>query len=209
MKLFLSSMAISYSQGKAFLDLVGKEKVTDVSIALIENAADVYEEGKKDWVYESRDSISAHGFKVDLVDLEDYRQGDKGLLQRLEQADAIWLGGGNTYYLRWILKETRADSIITGLVKRGKVYGGGSAGAIVAGPTLKYFEPADDPDKAPEQITDGLGLSETVVVPHWGNEKYGQIMEDINKKLIYAGFKTITISDEQALIIDGDNQRVE
>lgn len=189
------------------MDLVGKNKPEDVRIALIENAADVYEEGNKGWVYESRNSIAAHGFQVDVVDLEEYRLGKQGLLRRLEDADVVWLGGGNTYYLRWILKETRADSIIAELVKRGKVYGGGSAGAIVAGPTIQFFEPADDPSNAPEIILDGLNLTQVVVVPHWANDKYGHVMGPIEQRLKDAGYATLHITDEEALVIDGSNQK--
>jgi len=206
MKLFLSSLAISYEQSKPFMDLVGKPKPQDVKIALIENAADVYEEGNKDWMYDHRSSISSHKFKVDLVNLEDYRLGQaKGLLKRLEQSDAIWLGGGNVYYLRWILKETRADIIITTLVKGGKVYGGGSAGAIIAGPTLDGYQPADNPEKAPKLIHAGLRLTDIAVIPHWSNAKYGKIMEQVKKNLERAGLETQEITDEQALIIDGDS----
>lgn len=208
MRLFLSSKAISASQGKAFMRLVGKDKPEDIKIALIENAADVYAKDKKDWVDENRYAISSHGFQVDPVDLKSYRQDSKGLRRRLEQSDAIWLGGGNTYYLRWILRETKADIIITELVRAGKVYGGGSAGAIVAGPTLKHFETADDPKKAPEKILDGLGLTDLVIVPHWNHEKYGPIVKDINDRFKQDGLRTQALTDMQALVIDGGSHKL-
>ena len=209
MKLFLTSMAISYEQGPAFLKLTGKSKASDVKIALIENGADVYHEDKKDWVYRNRDNIQAHGFQVDFVDLQEYLDGRKLLLPRLEDADVVWLGGGNTYYLRWILRETKADIMIQRLVRAGKVYGGGSAGAIIAGPTLKHFEKADDPDEAPEKIVEGLKLIDFVVIPHWKNEKYGDTMRhDVHEKLEADGYKTICITDEQALIINGQEQTI-
>jgi dipeptidase E len=208
MKLFLSSLAISFKQRQPFMDLVGKSTPNEVKIALIENAADPYEEGKKDWMYDNRHSIEAHGFEVDLVDLDDYRQGKKGLLERLQRNDAIWLGGGNTYYLRWILKEAHADKLIKGLVARGQVYGGGSAGAIVAGPTLKYFEAADDPKAAPEAIYEGLGLTETVVVPHWASEQHGELFKSIEKNLQKDGYETVHLTDDQALVIDGASREI-
>lgn len=200
-------MAISYNQGKPLLDLVGKSTPKDVRIALIENAADVYQEGEKDWMYENRDSIKAHGFQVELIDLEEHRLGERrDLTARLENADVIWLGGGNTYYLRWILRKTRADTIIRGYIKRGKVYGGGSAGAIVAGPTLNHFQLADEPSRIDEEILEGLNLTRRVVIPHWNNEKYGDIMRDAKEKLESDGFETLTITDDQAVILNGDEE---
>jgi dipeptidase E len=159
-------------------------------------------------MYENRRNIQAHKFQVDLVDLEDYRHDHKGLLERLNVADAIWLGGGNTYYLRWILKTTGADSIITKLVQKGTVYGGGSAGAIIAGPTIDHFQTAEDPSKAPELILDGLGLIDVVVLPHWGNEKYGKLMEGIKSKLHDAKSETVEIRDTEAVIFENGQQTI-
>lgn len=199
MKLFLTSKTISPTQAQPFKDLVGKQEIT---IALIENAADV--EHEKDWLYDNRRAFAAQGFQIDLVDLNEYRQKRKELQARLARADVIWLGGGNTYYLRWILRHTGADTVITDLVHRGKIYGGASAGAIVAGPTLRSFEAADDPADAPEVIMEGLNLTETVTLPHWGNAKYGSVMQTAEKNLHDAGYKTVRITDDEALVIDGD-----
>jgi peptidase E len=113
-----------------------------------------------------------------------------------------------TYVGCWILKETGADEIIKDLAQHGKVYGGGSAGAIMAGLTLKFFEVTDDPKVAPEYMTDRLGLTRTVVVPHWQNEKYGVTMEDIANNLTEAGYTIAKITDEQALVVNGDNERI-
>lgn len=190
------------------MKLADKDAPETIKVALIENAADVYEENRKAWMYDDRRSIQACKFQVDLVDLNDYRRNREGLLERLGEADIIWLGGGNVYYLRWMLKETGADSMIIKLVRHGKVYGGGSAGAIIAGPTINYFQSADEPGHAPEIILDGLGFTETVVIPHWANEKYGYVMESIKGKLQEAQFKTVEINDEQALVISDEKQSI-
>jgi dipeptidase E len=200
-KLFLSSMAISASQAAVFTQLVGKEPGS-IKLALIENAADV-EENSPSWVAENRKAIQACGYQVELVDLREYTDNRQGLREKLTAQDAIWLGGGNTFYLRWILKKTSADSIITELVNGGMVYGGGSAGAIVAGPTLKHFEAADDPNDSPEVILEGLHLTDTVVVPHSGNQKYGLVIKNIEDALLRDGYETIAISDSQAAMFEG------
>lgn len=207
MRLFLSSMAISATQAPAFTALVGKEP-SAITLALIENAADVYDDDSVDWVDENRAAIMSHGYEVEIVDLRKYKSNTAALRTKLSSKDAIWLGGGNTYYLRWILRETGADTIIQELVAAGTVYGGGSAGALVAGPTIDYFQKADDPANAPEVILDGLHLTETVVVPHIGNEKYGIIMLEADKQLQANGYNTICIDDSQACIINGSEQRV-
>jgi dipeptidase E len=116
--------------------------------------------------------------------------------------DAIFVGGGNTFYLRWLLRDTGADEVITRLVRSGLVYAGANAGAIVAGPTLKYFDKADDPKAAPEVIWDGLGLCDTVVVPHMGTAHYGPIVEKANELLIADGYTTAPIDDDGEFVVD-------
>lgn len=207
MKLFLSSMAISAEQAEAFNRLFSK-KPEDIKLALIENAADVYDDNSTDWVDENRAAIQARGYQVEIIDLRDYRSKSGELREKLSEKDAIWLGGGNTCYLRWILKDTGTDKIVTDLIQSGVVYGGGSAGAIVAGPTLKHFEDADDPSDSPEVILDGLRLTETAVIPHAGNEKYGEVMDRIEPLLQSEGFTTAAITDEQAWVFDEGKEQV-
>lgn len=59
MKLFLSSLAISDPQSVELATLVGKEP-KDIKLALIENAADTYADGKRDWVDQNRAAIQSH-----------------------------------------------------------------------------------------------------------------------------------------------------
>ena len=88
------------------------------------------------------------------------------------------------------------------------MYGGGSAGSIVAGPTLKHFEAADDPNEAPEVILEGLGFTESVVVPHMDNVKFKDLIHSIHDQLKADGFKTVPLTDAQALVINGNDEQV-
>jgi dipeptidase E len=206
MKLFLASLAINDLQAVELAKLVSKDQ-KDIKLALIENAADG-EEGPKEWVAQNREMIQSHAFEVEIIDLNQYRGDAHGLRIKLASKDVIWCGGGNTYYLRWLLKDVEADKIISELVQQGKVYGGGSAGAIVVGPTLKHFETADDTDAAPELILEGLGFTDSVVVPHMDNAKFAAIIHDINDKLKADGYKTVPLGDAQALVVDGDKETI-
>lgn len=179
-----------------------------MTLALIENAADTYAEGSRAWVDSNRAAIQSHGFDVELVDIRQYKGTLPELKKKLVTKDVIWLGGGNTYYLRWLLKDIGLDKLLADLAGQGIVYGGGSAGAIVAGPTLKYFETADNPKDAPELILDGLHFTDSVVVPHMDNAKFAAVIHDINVKLKADGFRTVPLRDAQALVIDGENQKV-
>jgi len=207
MKLFLSSLALSDKLTPEFVCLVGKPE-KDITVAYVQNAADPYPEGKRAWVEEERITMQSHRFTVELIDLEAYRNKLPELKTRLSGKDVIWFGGGNIYYIRWLLEDTGIDKLVVELIKQGVIYAGCSAGAIIAGPTLKHFETADDPDDAPEVILGGLHLTGTVVVPHMDNQKYASVIHGINANLNNNGYKTVPLNDAQALVVDGKEQRI-
>lgn len=206
MKLFLSSQAISKEQAPHLIELVGKPAET-IRLTVIENAADV-EAGPKPWLLRNRQMIESHGFDVEYVDLKQYTEDTDSLQRKLMDKDVLWFGGGNTYYLRWLIHDMGIENILRDLVESGKVYGGGSAGSIVAGPTLKHFETADDVNEAPEVLLDGLNLTDKVVLPHMDSVKYAPIMNDLNDKLRADGYQTVPLTDAQALVIDGSEEKV-
>lgn len=206
MKLFLSSLSISDTQAIELATLVGKAQ-KDIKLALIENAADV-DAVEPEWLKQNRTMIQSHEFDVEIIDIRDYRGKLPELEEKLGSKDVIWCGGGNTYYLRWLLKETGVDQLITRLVNQGTVYGGGSAGAIMAGPTLKHFETADDPNDAPEVLLDGLGFTDKVIVPHMDNQKFASIIHAINDNLKADGYATVPLTDSQAFIVKENQEKV-
>lgn len=206
MKLFLYSLALSQDQALELSGLVGK-KPQDITFALIENAADVVSNAH-DWLGGFRDMLRINGFQLDVVDLRRWQGQQEALRDKLSGKDVIWLGGGNTFYLRWILKKTGADEIIRECVRNGKVYAGWSAGAVVAGPTLEYFDTMDDTQESPEIIWEGLNLTDIVVVPHLDNKDFAEDAQVANEQLRAAGYHTIFIGDHQVLVVNGDEQKI-
>lgn len=204
-KLFLYSMSLT-ERHYVLLDKMTGKKASDISFACIENAADIIP-GSEDWVPAIRQQLIDKGYRVETIDLGKYLKGEKGLHEKLNSKDVIWVCGGHTYYLRWILKQSGADSIIKDLVSKGKIYAGWSAGAIMAGPTTKYFDlMGDDPNEAAEIIYEGLNLTDTVIVPHMDNADFAKGATAANEKLLQAGFKTVALNDDQAYIIQGDER---
>lgn len=206
MKLFLSSMSVSAHHQQDFLALVGKE-AAEIKVAFIPNGADVYPEQRRGFVTRDTDMLKAVGVQLDMVDLKTLRHASE-TAECLKLFDVIWAGGGNSFYLRWILRESGFDQVITDLLAEGKVYGGGSAGALVAGPTLEAVNLADKPERAPEIIWQGMGLTDAVVIPHWGHPMYGEPDRKIKEILDGKGYRTVPVTDEQAVVIHNDDLRV-
>ena len=206
-KLFLYSMNISPLQCERLTKLVNK-KPTDIQIAVIENATDVIQ-GDTSWQEAFREMLSTNGYQLEQVDLREWYDQEQELANKLSGKDVIWLGGGNTYYLRWILKRSGADAIIKKLVNSGTVYAGWSAGAIMAGPTTRFFnEMGDDPAEAPEKIEEGLCLTEMVVVPHRDHQDFKAGALKTNELLQKAGCTTVLLGDQEALVIEDDRYTI-
>lgn len=187
--------------------LVGKD-AADITIAVIENATDIIE-GDTSWQAGFRDMLSVNGYQLEQIDLRQWLDHKKELQKKLAEKDVIWLGGGHTYYLRWILKRSGADNIICKLVEKDTVYAGWSAGAIMAGPTTRFFsEMGDDPAEAPEKIDEGLLLTDMVVVPHRDHPDYKKTAAATNKLLEKAGYSPVLLGDEEALVINGNEYTI-
>ena len=71
------------------------------------------------------------------------------------------------------------DEVIGDLVDGGLVYGGDSAGALVAGRTLKGVEIADDASVDPDPIWEGLGLVDDFILPHVNSSDYADATNKI------------------------------
>lgn len=205
-KLLLYSLQFTSAHAAALTRLVDKDP-EEITFALIENAADV-EPGSEEWRTGFRDILSSHGYKVEPVDLRNWIKNRDGLYEKLKSKDVIWLGGGNTFYLRWILQATGADSMISELVNGGKVYAGWSAGAIVAGPTLQHFDNMDDPQAAGEILLKGLELTDVVVVPHRDNEHFREGANKTYQQLKEAGYNVWLLTDNEAVVINGKEQKI-
>lgn len=200
-RLFLMSMGIADSNFLMFEQLVNK-RPEQINIAFIENAADIIP-GAAEWLPAMRQPWIDRGYSIAIIDLRKWAsdKDQNGLSDLLSTFDVIWVGGGHTYYLRWMLKASGADDIIVRLVKDGKIYAGWSAGAVVAGPSIKHFDKmGDDPSAAPEQVYSGLGLMEEVIIPHIDHPDFANGAIAAATALQADGYKIIALRDGEFVV---------
>jgi dipeptidase E len=202
MKLYLSSYRIPTP--KDFEKLLEKP-LNEVSVALISNAKDYYVKRARDFTVDDLVKYMKQlGLKVDVVDLRDYSDA-VSIKQKLAGHDAIWAMGGNTYMLRYEMQRSGFDQIIKELLDSGVIYGGDSAGALVAGQSIAGVESADEPEFAEEYIADGLNLIPYVVLPHIDNPEFVDVLPIFKKK--HQDKEIIELKDSQAVIFSDDNHR--
>ncbi|MCM0619296.1 Type 1 glutamine amidotransferase-like domain-containing protein [Nocardioides bruguierae] len=118
------------------------------------------------FVIAEREKIAGLGFQVAVLPPAD--SVDAGVFaDALDAVDAVYVAGGNVFVLLAALRARGADEVLVEKVRAGLPYVGCSAGSVVAGPSIEPLTPMDDPADAPGLAsTDGLGLVDTVVVPH-------------------------------------------
>lgn len=206
MKLYLSSYRVPTP--KELFKLVGKQP-QDIRMAVVNNAKDheepdVYEQK----LQETREFFDMIGLKFDLIDLRDF-DGPEKLEKTLKVYDLIWGNGGNTFMLLYEMKRSGFDKVIKKLLKKGVVYGGESAGAIVAGASLRGIEFADDPEFAKEVHWDGMKLIEQSILPHVDSPapEYVERVPEFLKQYANNPDELITLNDNEAYIVDGSDGR--
>ena len=172
MRLYLSSYRIGDRAG-ALLALLGNGK----RAAIVSNAKDAVSpavrEIYRDEVYDPHVELASLGIEAAELDLRDYFGAPERLADALARFDLVWVEGGNAFTLRRAMKQSGFDRIMLAMLDRDDiVYGGFSAGAVVAAPALHGFELMDDPDErptgyAPGVVWEGLGLIDYAIVPHY------------------------------------------
>lgn len=138
MKLLLTSNGLTNPLiADALEDLVGKPR-KQIKIAFIPNAAfaadDDLEPLSKDWLADNIYRISDFCGFIDIVSLSDLTK--EQVLERLEYADVIFVGGGDAFYLSYCMEKTGLFEELPKLLET-RVYAGISAGNMVVTPSLR------------------------------------------------------------------------
>jgi dipeptidase E len=178
-------------------------------MAVVNNAKDheepdVYEEK----IQEAREFFDQIGLKFDVIDLRAF-DGPEKLEEKLKDYDLIWGNGGNTFMLLYEMKRSGFDKVIRKLLEKGVVYGGESAGAIVAGASLRGIEFADDPEFAKEVHWDGMKLIDQSILPHADTPVplYVERLPEFLKQYADNPDDLIVLNDNEAFIVDGNDSR--
>jgi len=197
MKLYLSSYRVPTPQKLS--DLIGKSP-ENCKVVILPNAKDYYSDRVRNIkATEILQYFLELGYQPEVVDLLEYSSPDK-LEKRLKDFDLIWGNGGNTFCLRYEMNRSGFDDIIHDLLKRGIVYGGESAGAIVAGNSLKDIDLSDEPEYSEGVILEGLNLIDKFVLPHIDNPFFNEANE-ITIERRKDDSNIIKLTDSQALVV--------
>ena len=160
------------------------------------------DEETKFLVDEAKEVFESLGIKVE--DLEISKLNEKIIKNKIEKANYLYVGGGNTFYLLQELKRKNLIDFIKNRVNFGMTYIGESAGAIITSKDIEYNYLMDDKTIAKDlKEYSGLNLVGFYVVPHLNEfpfEKSAkQTVEKYKDKL-----NIIAINNSQAIIVKDD-----
>ena len=209
MRLYLASDRTADSIGELFAMADRGRRV-----AVVSNAVDFIPPDQREayarTVYDPIAHFGEEGFHAFDLDLRRFfgRPPDE-LAAEVADVGLVWAVGGNAVLLRRAMRQSGFDVLIGDLLLRNRlVYGGWSAGAAVAGPSLTGLDAMDRPDVlaeayAPTAVWEGLGLIETILVPHYRSQHpESAAAENAVTRLRALGEPHIALRDGEALVMD-------
>ncbi len=209
MRLYLSSQNVG-NHVHRLVDMVGKNR----TVAYISNAKDYSSLERRLKIPVHRTEFESLGFKFKEYDLRKYIGKSTELEAEITKFGLVFATGGNTFLLRRAMHDSGLDKIIIEGLKKDKfVYGGSSAGSIVACPSLKGVETGDDPEAVEkiyhkEVIWEGLNLVNFYLSVHHGSAWFGREAEAMVDFFKLHNMPYKTLSDGQVLVVDNDKQEI-
>lgn len=209
MRLYLSSYRLGDHADKLSPLMRGGKRIAVIANALDFIPADArrsYEAA----VYSPIEEFGELGFEAQPFDLRDYFGKSEALAERMRAFDLVWALGGNAFLLRRAMWQSGFDRVIRDLLETDAiVYGGFSAGAVVATPTLRGIDLMDEPKVIVERydceiIWEGLGLVDFSIVPHYRSQ-HGEV--ELAEKTVSwfeeSGLPFKAMRDGDVFVVDG------
>lgn len=154
--------------------------------------------------YMKKDREDLIKMKFDVTDIDISKESKEKIIEKLNMVDAIFVAGGNCFYL---LQQLKAKDVLQELIEfaNNKIYIGSSAGSCIVCPSIDYAERLDDISQAPRLSNyHAMNLVDFYILPHYNSEeKYTKLVDEIEKS--YNNYKFIKLSNEQAIIVENRN----
>lgn len=184
---------------KRMIDLAGGASISLVIIPTADSQLEPATRGGAsttliDYEKAARDTFARLGVQhVTVLHTRDRRVADSdAFVAPLQSANCVWIPGGDPQLLFGVYPNTRLQRELQGVLSRGGVVAGDSAGAMVIGQGLLAVD-LDHPEKMPAAPQSGLGLLRNAfVMAHVNRYKAG---------VVELGAKTYVSSRPQAAVI--------
>ncbi len=197
-QLFLTS-----SSEEVMDDIVKKlsKSPKEMNLAFIDTAAEV-EEGDHWWLRAEKEKLIKVGFNVDEFSIKEMTKNE--IENRLKDKQIIYFCGGNTFYLLDQVIKTGCDEIVKNKIENGVIYIGSSAGSMIVGKRIDLVSTIDDQSKAPDLKSDGLGIVDIAILPHWGSDIFRDEYLKGFEAMYTEGIKIVPLTNQQYIWVKDD-----
>lgn len=182
--------------GAVFTSLL--PKIADAKVLFFPTAARTKEE--RFYVGKCLEELRNLGFR----DIRERDMNHAFVPREFEEADVVYVCGGNTFYLLKKMRECGFKQALDPFLKRGGVYVGVSAGSVIAGPSIQIAGPWDENDVGLTDLS-GLNLVPYALSPHYNVKDHAKV-ESMRQLL---PCPLVTLRDDQAMVVrDWDEQLI-
>ena len=207
MKLLLTSAGLkNQSIVNALFELVDK-KPEETSVIFITTASNA-EFGDKTWLIDDLINLKKQNFKQ--IELADISIEENLWKPKIEQADILLFGGGNTYHLMEWLNRSGLTSLLPELLKT-KVFAGISAGSMVTNKnlSLKLSQTLFEEDLDRTEEMKGLCFVDFTFLPHLNSEWFKKLRKENIKEAVQGMTEKIYVADDNtALKVVGNSVEI-
>lgn len=154
--------------------------------------------------YMEKDKKELEEMNYNILNIDISKESKNDILEKFNNSDALFVAGGNCFYLLQQLKQKDILKEIREFANN-KIYIGSSAGSCIACPSINYVEKLDDKSQAPLLNNyESLDLIDGYILPHYKSDlEYTNLIEDTIKE--FNGLNFITLTNEQAIIVNDRN----
>lgn len=170
------------------------------TVAYVPDAARAWADAE--WADNEREMLRGHD--LELLELPMATTPPEETDRILDSVDGVYVAGGDTFDLLWVLRSTGNFEVLRDHVAGGLPYIGTSAGSVLAGPSIEPVSLMDDSASAPD-LNDyaGLNLTPHVVIPHLGDNPPFSIDVFAETVRTYGvDWNLVLLHDGQALLVD-------
>ena len=223
MRLFLASQDLG-AHAETLRKMVGEKR----QALVISNARDYYNDESRiaSSVEKTLVNLDRIGIKASRIDLKPYFNKPSELESLIRQSDVglIFSIGGNVICLATALHASGMDEIIrNGVAADQFVYGGYSAGAMIATYDLSPYRLKPQPNQEPHPSTifditqtiynlppyeQGLGLISEYITPHMDRPDHIDAMNERLNNISQIGGKAIRLNDPEVYVVDGNTKEI-
>lgn len=193
-------------------NLLGK-KATEIRLAYITTAGNLHPSDKQEWIDEGRKILQERGWQVFDYDIAGKTESE--VATELTNRDAIFVQGGNNFYLLEQMHNCNFDKIVKNILAKGVPYIGESAGAIVCSNNIRNQQYMSGDSIRAKEMTDfcGLGLVDFLIKPHWNREgikreKFSRFLQENSEEFYSISQPIICLNDNQLIRVEGDSFQI-